>query len=111
MDRTMTTGGSASPSATANPATPLDVGSAAHTAHETIDKVSDRMTSAAHRAVDSTAGAANSAGQWASGVSEQARKAQARFNEAACETIRARPIATVAGALVVGYLLGRLARL
>jgi hypothetical protein len=36
---------------------------------------------------------------------------QTRLTESVCTSIRARPIATVAGALVVGYLLGRLARL
>jgi hypothetical protein len=35
---------------------------------------------------------------------------QAEFVESASASIRARPIATVAGALVIGYLLGRLAR-
>jgi len=36
---------------------------------------------------------------------------QTKITQAACASIRARPISTVAGALVIGYLLGRLARL
>lgn len=110
MDRTMTMGGNASP-AVDTPHTDFDVEGAAHTAHQTIDKVADRMSAAAHRAVDGTASAATSAAQWASAVPDQARRARTRFTEAACDTIRARPLTTVAGALVVGYLLGRLARL
>jgi ElaB/YqjD/DUF883 family membrane-anchored ribosome-binding protein len=111
MDRTMTMAGGTSAGETTNPAAKVDVEGATQAAHQTIDKVTERVNAAAHRAVDSTAGAANSAAQWTSGVSEQARRAQTRFTEAACETIRARPFATVASAVVVGYLLGRLARL
>ena len=105
MDSTMTMGAGTAP------ATNLDLDSAAQAAHQTIDKVADRASAAAHRAVDSTAGAATSAAQWASGAAERARRTQERFTEAACESIRARPLTIVAGALVVGYLLGRLARL
>ncbi len=89
----------------------------AQTANRSIDAAAERMSSgvgrvsgAAHRAVDGAADAANTAAQWASSLPDQAREAQARFTEAACESIRARPIASVAGALVAGYLLGRLAR-
>jgi len=82
----------------------------AQSAHRTVDDVTGRVSGAAHRAVDSAADAATTATEWASNLPEQARNAQARFNEAACETIRARPLASVAGALVVGYLIGRLAR-
>lgn len=110
MDRTMTMEAGAS-SAIDTPERKLDVEGAAQSAHQTIDKVADRMSTAAHRAVDGTASAAASTAQWASGVPDQARRAQARFTEAACETIRARPLTMVASALAVGYLLGRLARL
>lgn len=108
MDRTMTMGVSPAIDTTD---TNLDVTGAAQTAHQTIDKVADRMSAAAHRAVDTTANAAASTAQWASGVPEQARRAQTRFTEIACENIRARPLTMVAGAAIVGYLLGRLARL
>ena len=91
--------------------------SLAQTANRTIDDAAERVSSgvgrmsgAAHRAVDNAAGAATSAAEWASSLPDQAKEAQARFTEAACESIRARPIASVAGALVVGYLVGRLAR-
>jgi len=51
------------------------------------------------------------AADWASTLPDQAKEMQTKLTESACASIRARPLATVAGALVVGYLLGRLARL
>jgi hypothetical protein len=91
---------------------------AAQTAHQATDKIADRaaaqvdrLSETAHRAVDNAAGAASSAAEWASNIPEQARQVQAQLTEAASASIRARPIVTVAGALFVGYLLGRLARL
>jgi ElaB/YqjD/DUF883 family membrane-anchored ribosome-binding protein len=121
MDRSTTIGGNA-PLGTANPlsnpATSARIEGAAQTAHQTLDKVSDktssqidRLSGMAHRAVDSAADATNSAAQWASTIPEQAQQMQTKITEAACTSIRARPILSVAGALVVGYLLGRLARL
>lgn len=94
------------------------VESAAQTAHQATDRIGDkaatqvdRLSGTAHRAVDSAAGAASSAAEWASSIPEQAKQVQAQLTEAASASIRARPIVTVAGALFVGYLLGRLARL
>jgi ElaB/YqjD/DUF883 family membrane-anchored ribosome-binding protein len=91
---------------------------AAQAAHKTTDKIADKATAqvdrsaeAVHRAVDSAAGIATSAAEWTTTNLEQARQVQARLTDSASASIRARPIATVAGALVVGYLLGRLARL
>jgi ElaB/YqjD/DUF883 family membrane-anchored ribosome-binding protein len=71
----------------------------------------DRLKGTAHRAVDAAADTATSAAEWASAIPEQARQVQTRLTDSASASIRARPITTVAGALVVGYLLGRLARL
>ena len=82
----------------------------AQSAHRTVDDVAGRVSGAAHRAVDSAADAATTATDWASSLPDQAKSAQARFSEAACDSIRARPMASVAGALVLGYLVGRLAR-
>jgi hypothetical protein len=107
----------ANPNTNTNPASAA-VEDAAQAAHRTTDKIVDKTASqvdrlggAAHRAVDSAAGAASSAAEWASTIPEQAKEVTTQFAEAASASIRARPIATVAGALVVGYLLGRLARL
>ena len=90
----------------------------AQTAHQTVDKVADKATvqvdrarGTAHRAVDAAADVATSTTDWASSIPEQARQVQTKFTEATSASIRARPIATVAGALVIGYLLGRVARL
>jgi ElaB/YqjD/DUF883 family membrane-anchored ribosome-binding protein len=94
------------------------VESAAQTAHQATDRIADnaatqvdRLSGTAHRAVDNAANAASSAAEWASSIPEQAKQVQAQLTEAASASIRARPIVTVAGALFVGYLLGRLARL
>jgi len=91
---------------------------AAMAAHQTVDSIADRATAnvdrlsgGAHRAVNKTADAAGAASDWASSVPDQARRAQATMTESACNAVRARPLSTVAGALAVGYLLGRLARL
>jgi hypothetical protein len=121
MDRSLTTGGNTqlagSTKAPTDFATGARIESAAQSAHQTVDKVADtaasqlgRLSGAAHQAVNSAAGAAASAAEWASEVPKHANEATVRMSEAACASIRARPIATVAGALVVGYLLGRLAR-
>lgn len=92
--------------------------SAAQTAHKVVDTVADkttahvdRLSGTAHRAVDKTADAATQASDWASALPDQAMEAKTRLTDAVCSTIRERPIATVAGALVVGYLLGRIGRL
>jgi cell division septum initiation protein DivIVA len=94
------------------------VEAAAQAAHHATDRIAeraiaqvDRLSGTAHHAVDHTADAAKSAARWAANVPEQARQVQTRLTESASASIRARPLTTVAGALVVGYLLGRLARL
>ncbi len=121
MDRSLTMGGNASLGGSANPlsnsATNAKGEGATQSAHQTVDKVADRasaqvdrLSGAAHQAVNSAADAVTSATDWASGIPEQAKQVQTRITEAACASIRARPISTVAGALAVGYLLGRLAR-
>jgi hypothetical protein len=118
MDRTTTLSGNLAAGGNAVDAVNAKMESAALAAHNTTDKIADkavaqvdRLSRTAHRAVDGTADAAKSAARWASTIPEQAKQAQAQFTEAASASIRARPIATVTGALVVGYLLGRLARL
>jgi hypothetical protein len=122
MDRTATMSGHApldnSPNSAPYATAGDKVDGAAQAVHQTLDKVADRasaqvdrLSGTAHRAVNSAADAASSAAQWASGVPEQAKAAQTRFTESASVSIRARPLAAVAGALAVGYLLGRLARL
>ena len=99
---------------TASPSAGAKVQGAARTAHQTVDNVADQATAqvdglsgTAHRAVNSAADAATAAADWASNVPAQVSK----ISDAASESIRARPLATAVGALAIGYLLGRLARL
>ncbi len=119
MERTTTLGGGSS-TASGSLTNPINskLDDAAQEAHKTTDKIADKATAqvdrsaeGVHRAVDSAAGVATTAAQWATANFEQAKQAQARLTDAASASIRARPIAAVAGALVVGYLIGRLARL
>src|ERR1700730_10616668 len=115
MDRTTPMGGSRTGTGSAaNPASGK-IEDVAQTAHQTTDRIADkaasqvdRLSGTAHRAVDSAAHAASSAAEWASAVPEQAKQVQTRLTEAASASIRERPIAIVAGALVIGYLLGRI---
>jgi len=118
MDRTTTSMGTLSGGS--NVANPLGakVEGVAQAAHQATDKIAekataqvDRLSGTAHRAINSAADSATSAAEWASTIPDQAKQAQARLTESACTSIRARPLTAVAGALVVGYLLGRLARL
>ncbi len=111
-----TTNNLASDDSAANPVS-SKVQGVAKTAHQATDRFADRaaagvdrLSGTAHRAIDSAADAATSAAGWASTIPGQAQQVQARLTESASASIRARPIATVAGALVVGYLIGRLAR-
>ena len=67
---------------------------------EAVDQVTE--AAAQHAARGGAADAATSTADWVT-------SAPTDLTEAVSETIRARPIATVAGALFVGYLLGRLA--
>jgi ElaB/YqjD/DUF883 family membrane-anchored ribosome-binding protein len=120
MDRTTTMGGSTTFGGNSNTTsgTLPKIEDGAQSAHKSVDAVADkateqvgRVTETLHRAVDSAADAATTATEWASSIPEQAKQIQAKVTDAASASIRARPLTTVAGALVVGYLIGRLARL
>jgi len=121
MDRTTPMGGSltASGSRANTNANPVNakIEDAAQVAHQTTDKIADkaaaqvdRLSGTAHHAINSAADAASSAAEWASAIPEQAEQVQAQLTEVTRASIRARPIATVVGVLVIGYLLGRLGR-
>jgi hypothetical protein len=128
MDRSTTMGGNSPLGGNTNPSYPAakeKVEGATQTAHQTVDSVAnkataqlDRLSGTAHKAVNSAADVASTAAEWASTLPEQAKEVQTKltevqtkFTESACASIRARPLSTVAGALVVGYLIGRLARI
>jgi len=91
---------------------------AAAMAHQTVDRLADSATSqvdhlsgTAHRVVNQTADAASLAADWATQIPEQARRVQVTMSESVCTAIRARPLTSLAGLAIVGYMLGRLARL
>ena len=122
MDSSKTIGGNSPPASNttslSDPAGNARVEGVAQTAHRTVDSIADKATAqvhrvsgTVHRAVNTAADAASSAAEWASSVPDQANQLHTKLTEAACNSIRARPIASVAGALMIGYLLGRLARL
>jgi ElaB/YqjD/DUF883 family membrane-anchored ribosome-binding protein len=113
MDRALPIGGSLADGGSHSNPISAKVEDAARAAHQATDKIADKATAqvdriadkaaaqvdrasgTAHRAVNTAADAASSAAEWVSAVPA---------------SIRARPITIVAGALVIGYLLGRLAR-
>jgi ElaB/YqjD/DUF883 family membrane-anchored ribosome-binding protein len=93
----------------------VKVDNAARAAHATTDRVADaaaaqvdRLSGTAHRAVDGAADTARTATNWASGVADQASEMRTKAVESASDAIRQQPLAIVAGALVIGYLIGRL---
>jgi len=115
MDRTTPIGSSHSGTGSAAKPASAKVEDVAQTAHQTTDRIADkaasqvdRLSGTAHRAINSVADAASSATEWASAIPEQAKQVQTRLTDAASASIREHPIAVVAGALVVGYLLGRI---
>jgi len=76
-------------------------------------KATDAITSvktSIHEAVDNVADRANAATQWTSDKIDAARRAPADSIEAGAEYIRANPYASVAVALAVGYVIGRIGR-
>jgi len=90
---------------------------AAQQAHQSVDRAADKaltgvgkVSDSMHRALNTTADSAAAAADWASQVPEKAKRAQSAMTEAACNTIRSRPLSTVFGALAAGYILGRIAR-
>jgi ElaB/YqjD/DUF883 family membrane-anchored ribosome-binding protein len=108
--------GTAAPDAASNLARKVDAATMA--AHQLTDQIADkatvqvdRLSGVVHRAVNSVADAATTTAEFAATAPDRAQQAGARLTEAACTSIRARPIGAVVGAAMVGYLLGRLARL
>ena len=113
MDRT--TPLSSNRTATTSAGAKLD--DAAQTAHQATDRIADkaaagigRASDTSHRAIDKAADVASSAANWAASAADQASEMQARLTDAASASIRERPLAIVAGALVIGYLIGRIGK-
>jgi hypothetical protein len=94
------------------------IDSAATAAHRATDAVSDtataqldKLSGSAHSAIDSSDAGTKSLADSASTFSQQSMQLHSQLKESACASIRANPLATLTGALVVGYLVGRIARL
>ena len=86
-------------------------------AHETVDKAAEqiapalqRASSAAHDTIDKVANAAEPAADWAAQQKEQLATKSNELAEACSNYVRERPLASVIGALAIGYFAGRLLR-
>jgi hypothetical protein len=119
MDRTMSSGVAlgSNPSAASANAVNAKIDSAAAAAHQAADNVADKaavqvdkLSESAHGAVNNAASATKTVAAAASNLADQAKELQAQLTSAASTSIRANPIIAVAGALAVGYLLGRIGR-
>ena len=93
------------------------VSGAASRAHNMVDDVAEKAkpavqtaTAAAHQTIDKVATAGASAADWVATNSKQVADKSVALADAASGQVRARPLATVAGALVVGYFIGRILR-
>lgn len=102
-------------SSTLSPTNP--VADMAGRAHQAVDQAAgkaapaiERAQNAAHRTIDTVADKAVPAADWAA---ENSRRLVTRSTEiaGACGSyVRERPVASIVGALAVGYLIGRIVR-
>jgi ElaB/YqjD/DUF883 family membrane-anchored ribosome-binding protein len=67
-------------------------------------------TAAAHQTIDKVATAGAQAAEWVSTNTKQLADKSAAIADAASGQVRARPLISVAGALVLGYFIGRVFR-
>ena len=86
-------------------------------AHQAVDKaaekaqpVLERASSAAHRTIDKVADVAVPAAQWATESGKQIAAKSGEFTEVCSGYVRARPFTAIAGAIAIGYLIGRITR-
>ena len=80
---------------------------AASRAHNMVDDVAQKATPAVQTA---TAAASVNAAEWVAANSKQLANKSAAIADAASGQVRARPLISVAGALVLGYFIGRIFR-
>ena len=93
------------------------VSSMADRAHQAVDKAAEKATpalerasTAAHRTIDKVADAAAPAAQWAAESGKQLATKSNELTEVASDYVRGRPLVAIAGAIAIGYMLGRLTR-
>ena len=90
---------------------------AASRAHHMVDDVAKKATpavqtatAAAHQTIDKVATASANAAEWVAASSKQVADKSVAIADAASGQVRARPLISVAGALVLGYFIGRIFR-
>lgn len=93
------------------------ISSAAGRAHQMVDDVAQKTapalqsaTARAHETIDKVASAGNSAADWAATSGTQLADKSGALAEAWTGYVRARPLVSVAGALALGYFVGRVIR-
>lgn len=97
------------------------VSTMADRAHQTLDRMADKVAdkaapvlekarSGAHQTIDKVADGAASSAEWATTNGKALATRSSEASDAAAEYVRARPLVAVAGALALGYLIGRMAR-
>jgi ElaB/YqjD/DUF883 family membrane-anchored ribosome-binding protein len=100
------------------------VSSAANRAHNMVDSAADKAASAAdkaspaiqsaataaHQTIDKVATAGTSAAEWAAANTKQLVSNGTQLVDACGGYVRARPLVSVAGALTLGYFIGRMLR-
>jgi len=79
---------------------------AAEKAAPTLDRVRDR----AHSTVDKVADTAATGVDWAAQSGRQLARKGGEYGDMASDYVRERPLVAIAGALALGYLIGRLMR-
>lgn len=93
------------------------VATAAGRAHQMVDDVAQKAapavqsaTARAHETIDKVASAGNTAAEWATTNGSHLANKSGALAEACTGYVRARPLVSVAGALAIGYFVGRVIR-
>jgi ElaB/YqjD/DUF883 family membrane-anchored ribosome-binding protein len=86
-------------------------------AHHAVDRATDkavpaleRASTAAHRTIDKAVNAATPAAEWISENGKELANRSTDVVEACSGYVRARPLISLAGALTIGYLAGKMLR-
>lgn len=107
--------------ASSTPLSNPNVSNMTERAHQTVDRVADKVVgttapaverarAGAHSTIDKVADRAASSAQWATRSGKVLVERSHRATDLCAEQVRARPLVAIAGALALGYLIGRLTR-
>ena len=93
------------------------ISNATNRAHQMVDSVVDKTAPAvqsaslkAHETIDKVASVGNSAAEWASASGTQLADKSGALADACSGYVRARPLVSIAGAMAIGYFVGRVIR-